>query len=462
LTLTTQLRAGTHDTAPLAATARARRLDGGNEQTQAPVTIPGVNELRLGPGIWEVRVILDGYWTDPIHTRDDAAHVVHLFSMGVVRARAASAKALTVQFTPLDAGYPSAEVGCEAGSGEWLCPVPAGRYDLRFMSSGSAPEFRWAVNVASSGRTDLGKLDLTPGAALFGRVSVRNGSLASAAAEVLLAPAGQDPQRSGKQNLKVKVDPRGMFLFKSLAPGDYVARAIGNGLTSRSVPIRILDGKTAELTNAFQLDRAKRLTLNIMPTRDAQDRPWRVVLLARDGPAHSDIVTESEATAEGEWSYAALTAGDYQVSIRRSGAGEWKALDVSIDDADVTLPVSVLGEVARGRLTLGGKPLAATLHFGGEFGQPVQSDDAGNFAGLVPPPRKDEWTVLIESETPSVRRTVDVKPRRLDNGALHFEIKLPATTLLGTVVDDQRRPQAACAGDAGARRTHPRASLCRR
>ncbi|HWS71847.1 MAG TPA: carboxypeptidase-like regulatory domain-containing protein, partial [Thermoanaerobaculia bacterium] len=108
--------------------------------------------------------------------------------------------------------------------------------------------------------------------------------------------------------------------------------------------------------------------------------------------------------------------------------------------ADATRDVNLHMGAVKGTVTLAGKPLKATLWFGGEHGQPripILTREDGTFGVLLPRPEHDQWwAVDVNAESPYVHRSLtDVVVQRHEGKASTIDIDLPSTLLLGAVVD---------------------------
>ena len=409
---------------------RALRLDAKAEAIELRVRVPGVNTLTLPEGVWELRVASEGYWAPRVYARDGDSVTLPLWPAVPLRGTAKGVTKLGVAFTSLDARGPVGETECSIEADAWTCAIPPGQYDLRFAARGSAPEFRW--NVTAPGKLDA-PLQFVAGASLSGRLeAVRGAKISLTGIEISL---------NGAQRYKAKADRKGFFQFKGLPPGQYSLRARREGLAAQARSVIIVAGAAAELNAPLFLDRPKRLTVMLTPALDPELKPWRVSLWARSVPQRGlTVVTESTAMPSGEWSASGLVAGEYELEIARPDGGMWKSVDVPIGDTDVTLPVSVTGEHITGIITLGQRPLAAKLSFGGEHGATLTSDEGGRFEGEIPPASGNERTIYVEAEAARIARTVRANVERSESGA-RITIKLPATLLTGHVLGEDGSPK---------------------
>jgi hypothetical protein len=409
----------------------ARRLDGDAPAQQRSIRIPSTEELSLGAGTWEIRVSAESLWSAPAYVRQGEAARIELWPVAELRGTSTDLQSLRVRFAALDANAPSGESVCTNDGDSWRCAMPAaGRYDLTLLARGYAPEFRWGANV-NGASFDLGAIHFTKGASLTGRLAPARGvRIDVSGAEVSLFPASGGVARISEANA------RGLFQFRGVPPGEYAVRASKKGLTSRSEMVTIIEKTAAELTAPLLLDRPKRLDVALLPMLDPTHSPWRLSLFALDG-ARLTLITDAPVEADGRWSHHPLLAGDYRLEVHTNGGALWASQAVTVADEDVSLALAAVPAEITGTVKLGERPLAAKLSFGGEGGVELQADNDGVFRGFVPAPATDDpWTVLIESETPDLHRTIQV---RAVDGKL--SIVLPSTTLLGRVRNEDGSPE---------------------
>ncbi|MBV9496779.1 MAG: carboxypeptidase regulatory-like domain-containing protein, partial [Acidobacteria bacterium] len=417
------------------ATLHAHRIDAKAEPIERSIVVPGTSSVDLPDGVWEIRIDGAALWGPRIYARATDSVVLPLWAAGVLRGTLKNApKALAVQFSAVDAIGPSGEADCSIDGQAWACTMPVGRHDLRFSNAGFAPEYRFGVSVPG---VQQAPIQFTAGASLSGRVeAIRGVKVPLDELQIRMTSTGGKAQ----QHYTTTANAKGFFQLKGLAPGDYTITAVRSGLVAQRRGVAIKSGMAAQLNAPLLLDRPKRLGVAILPMLDPEMRPWIVALHAY-GPDHrqSNLLTQSAATTGGEWTAPALLAGDYAVQISRADGQTWKWQDVAIGDADVELPLAVLGERLTGTITLGERPLAAKLSFGDEHGSALVSDDTGHFEGEIPPGDSDERTVFIESQSAQIVRTVRVKLERTESGK-RAVIRLADTTLFGRVTREDGSP----------------------
>ena len=412
----------------------ARRVDGAADPVTFVVSAPGRSHIALPQGLWEIRVASDALWAASVHVRNTDAASMRLLPAFPLTGTSNELAKLTARFTPLGADGPSGEVDCAVTAGEWSCGLPHGRYDIQFFTPGMAPEFRYAVSVPPRASEPAIALRFVAGASLHGWVEESRSSKASVeGVEVWLDGSGT--------RQTAHADRKGFFQFKAVPPGDYVLSARTKGLVAQPRSVRILRGVAAEVREPLVLDTPKRLTVLLVPPLNPDGVAWRVQLSASD--PDSNEVSDERASAIGMWSRSGLVAGTYRIAILDDRGGMWKSETVTIGTDDVTLPVTASGMMVRGRVMLGDRPLPAKLSFGGEWGRMLQSDDEGRFAGEIPLVEGEQQVVFVEADTPNVRRSVRAKIEPSETGESEVFLNLPATTLMGTVSNEDGSPARA-------------------
>jgi hypothetical protein len=415
---------------------RAERSDGGAERLERAVPFPGTADLPLGKGLWEVRVIDEHLWAAPAFMRNEDSVAVKVWPTVLLKGTTKGVTTLRAGFKPLEAGGAAGEVDCNVKGDSWLCAIPSGRYDLRFSSAGSAPEFRFDVMLADDPKPMT--LEFVRGASLSGRVeAVRGVKLPADGVVVTLTSAGAE---GAAWKDAVRSNAKGFFQFKGLAPGDYAIRGEGkSGLMTQAARVKMLAGAAAELNASLLLDLPKKLTVTVFPRLDPYGGRW-IVSMVSNNPrqARGEVLAESPVSNAGDWTHPRLIAGKYTIDILTSKHEVWKAQEVTIEQDDLTLAVAALSSTITGSVTLGERPLKASISFGGENWPKIESDSEGRFIGAIPPGEQEERSVLIEAETPRLRRTIRAHIAKDGSGGLHLNIKLPATTLMGRVVKQDR------------------------
>jgi hypothetical protein len=424
---------------PLEIAVQAHRIDRKADPVEYTIRVPAANELTLGEGVWELRLVGHTAWGPRVYVRNGDSVSMPVWPAVRFRAVANGVTALNAAFKPLHSTGATGETSCDKDGMWWICAIPPGHYDLRFSSPGWAPEYRFDVTVPFPAEMPL---RFVAGASLAGRLgSARGAKISLEDVDLSLIPAGGTAHG---ERYTTKSTARGFFQFTGLPPGEYSLSARRKGLTAPVQSVTIVAGMAAELSAPLLLDRPKRLTVTLVPSLDPDLKPWRVSLWSFGmGPQRPlTAVSESAATPNGDWTLNGLIAGDYRVYVSRANGQMWVAEDASIVDADVAVPLTVFGERVTGMITLGDRPLAAKLSFGGEGGLTLESNEEGRFEGEIPPDDGDERTIHVDAGPLDVIRTVRAKLERSGSGERHITIRLPATALVGRVVLADGSPES--------------------
>jgi len=415
---------------------RAERSDGAAEVVERPFPLPGTADLPLGKGLWEIRVIDEHLWAAPLFLRNEDSSTVKVWPTVQLKGTTKGVTTLRAGFKPLEADGAAGEVDCSVKENSWVCAIPAGKYDLRFSSPGSAPEFRFNVILGDDPKAMV--LNFVRGASLSGRVeAVRGVKLPADGVIVTVTSAGGE---GAAWKDTARSNAKGFFQFKGLAPGDYSVRGEGRGgLTTQAEHVKMLAGTAAELNASLLLDVPKKLTVTVFPRLDPYGNRW-IVRMVSNNPrqARGEVLAESPVSTAGDWTHPRLIAGKYTIDVLTSKGEVWKFQEVAIEHDDVTLAVAALSATITGSVMLGERPLKASLSVGGEGWPKIDSDSEGRFTGAIPPGEQEERSVLVEAETPRIRRTIRAHIEKDESGGLHLDIKLPATTLMGRVVKQDK------------------------
>jgi hypothetical protein len=415
---------------------RAERTNADAEPLERAVPLPGSADLPLGKGLWQVRVIDEHFWAAPALMQDEDSVTVKMWPTVPLRGTTKGVTTLRAGFKPLDSGGAAGEVDCNVKQDSWVCAMPVGKYDLRFASPGFAPEFLFNVTLGDDPKPMI--LKFVPGASLSGRVEAVRGVKLPADGVILTLTAGEGAAWKDV----ARINAKGFFQFKGLAPGDYFIHGDAKGgLTTQPERVRMLGGTAAELNVPLLLDVPKKLTVTVFPRLDPYGNRWIVRMVSNDLRLRRGVVLgESPVSKEGDWTHPRLITGKYTIEILTSKGEVWNFQEVAVEHDDVTLAVAALSATVTGSVMLGDRPLKASLSFGGENWPKIEADSDGRFTGAIPPAEEEERSVLLESDTPRIRRNLRLHLKRDDSGGLHVDIKLPATTLMGHVLERDRSP----------------------
>jgi hypothetical protein len=437
----------------------ARRVDGDARVIRADLPLGVASAVTVGDGTWELLPADDRFWAAPVYASQEQAVTLRLWPRGTIggkiRKALPAAGSLVVSFNPSDPtkAVPAGESVCSVLGLAWSCPVPADVLDLRFSVRGFATEFRWGVDIPAAEAVDLGALDLTPGSSLTGEVRVGRDSdrLDSTteqdvlkATEVSLTPVNGSESGSAGRRYTAGVGARGFFQVRGVPPGEYVVRARAARRISDRRTVQIVGGANAVLKEPLVVRRPRRIVVTIVPSLDPAKQRWQVELTAAQvGTNRFDVVDHSFVPADGIWSKNELPPGAYELTVQQQDGSVWKRLPVIVPPGDdVELGVLLTTQNVSGTIKLGDRPIAAKLRFGGSMAPAIVADSDGVFSGIVPELTSSaDVAVVVRSESPDILRTIEADGTRRENGDLVFDLRLPATVIMGKAINEDGSPE---------------------
>lgn len=436
----------------------------GGEPAQFPVTPGKALRLDLDPlKEWQLSVDVPGCWAPDTALEPEASrseYEVFLWRTGAVAAHLMLERheqvpeALEVRLTPApgqtDAERPPiVSITCPVKDMRFTCLLPAERLDLRIAAEDFIPEYRWNVEVPPGATRDLGEISLERGASLAGWV-VTEGSLpdrprVQVVPEVVGGSGTRTGERLSQRALSVETTDRGFFHVRGIAPGSYrlLAKATGHGAAERA-PVVIGERREYVLEEPFVLEPLAEIAVSVDPPVGPTLQPWTIEL-RRQVPLSSMYrrVAEGTVDEDGNWSQEDLESGHYLVEILDSeGSSHFRQeLDAKLDMRPLAVVLSLVP--VRGRLKAGERPLSRTVWFEREDGTHIRmiADEDGNFEGVLP--EEGRWKVRLEPTRGKGQRWLDeevVVARARGEGWAHLDIELPATHLIGEVLDADRHP----------------------
>lgn len=327
------------------------------------------------------------------------------------------------------------ESTCPVVEKRFRCRIAAGLLDMRLRSRGCIAHYYWGSSVAPGAALDLGQMVFDRGAAITGSVRIGRGLRTPLPAlRVRAAPDGSAHEKSGLLQLVAAPGPRGFFHIDGVPPGQYVVRVEGSSrVASTPVRVTVAGDVEAQLREPLVADLPRMLTVDVLPARDSEQRPWIVTLDREVTRRYSETVSQGAVDRDGVWR-ARIQPGQYTVRLSSIDGSVWAVRDVEIE-ADTHVPLTVSTRTVHGKVLLGRKPLAATLTFGGEFGSPrvpVKSNEEGRFDVQLPNPDVVAWDVTVDASAPRVKRTV----RATLAADKDLVLELRDTVVFGTVVDE--------------------------
>ncbi|HXU47384.1 MAG TPA: carboxypeptidase-like regulatory domain-containing protein [Thermoanaerobaculia bacterium] len=352
---------------------------------------------------------------------------------------------------------PDGAVRCSVDNkGRFACGLPAG-LPLRLALRGEdwAPIYRQGVTVPRGRSLELGALSLVRGGSLIGWVEAAGARLEPGKCRARLAP--YLPSQGGVEvaeglratGVEADVGADGFFQFAGVAQGVYRVVVEQPGFSSASVaPLELWAGQETRLQKALLLRRPLRLVIAVEPPRDGLGRPWFVRLDRNSdaGPARDpSLHREGSTNRDGNFTVGDAAEGVYSIEVTDSlGNRFFDEPDAVVSGVEeVRLDVALDLIDLKGTVSLGDRPLAATLWFGGRYGAPrveMSSNAKGEFAGVVP--KAGSWKVEVSSPEPELQSEARVKVEPNPQGTAEVEIELPDTSIAGQVVDATGLPVA--------------------
>jgi hypothetical protein len=413
--------------------------------------------------MWAMSAQLPGWWAAPValDVQDhDVEVAVPLVPTGIVTGRlvapvdvARPASLSVVVDVPPGArtlpGPASAESPCSiAGDSRFSCELPIGTLDLSFRPDAHVPFYRWGVKVTPGASTDLGSFTLSEGSAVSGFVTLSRKNLEPGKGKVQLfldaAGGGATASRLRRPVAQVAPAKNGFFQLTNVPPGRYVLLASYPGFAEAVVsPVQVYEHVEAKLRRPIELQPPAALTLRIHPETDYDGNVWSARVM------RASLITNGYDTApifEGPATDGAVVlreqpGGRYQVTIADAAGNPFLAEELTTAGAgDETHDFSVEFVKIVGTIQRGENPLAATIWFGGRFGDKhvvVRSDDEGHFTGVLP--HSGPWRVTVASA--GIDTVVSTKVAKTEDGTpSEVVLEIPSNHVEGIVVDGTGKP----------------------
>jgi len=439
------------------ATLLLRRIDEVEDLHRSPAQ-PRIVDLKeplqkieLDAGHWSIALQGESLWHAPQYftVAGDTIVALDVWSAANVEGRiATTAKSpaeITIRFEATKPETVEGEVKCPLADGAFRCALPATALDLRLRARGFIAYYVQDLQLAPAETRDLGTLAFREGQSITGRVELPRALRGEVGKVIVRAEPsatmdGERPLVRGGSLLPLTaiLGKNGFFHIDGVAPGAWIVRARHpKQLHAAPVSVTVLGGADAHIIAPLRLDRPRAIEVLVEPAHDPGGERWRIELAREVAPGRLEAVFESAAGEDGSWKRT-LLPGTYVVSVRTASGDEWSRDRVDHTDGDSHLRVAMQAVEANGVVTLGGKPLRATLEFSNERGATSQttSDDQGRFSVTLPDRRGNEWEIEIDSEQPLVQRTLTGV--KIDSEEL--EIDLPNKVLRGEVVDEKGEP----------------------
>jgi hypothetical protein len=436
------------------------------EALKLPLEAPGEVRVDLNPGLgWKADFSAEGVWTEAqTFTPEEVKEKVTLraFRSGTIQGRLVRPReeepgevlAVRLRSVPLSAS-PGATldttVACPVRDGLLDCPLPAGSLDLRLRGEEAfAPIYLWGIRVEPRKTTDLGDLHLRRGASVSGWVETAEGRPPSLECRLKLVPETAAPvedlvvrERVGNLSLEARPNEKGFFQLTGVPPGRYVLTASQPGFAPAKVQgIDVRPDLESQVIQRLVLAKPVSFQIALDPPVEPYGAAWDIHLYKRN--ASSEVGSEQHrgrASKEGIWRSPGLSPGVYELVVSGELKERWYSEFIEVEPGEPDLRIEIPVVRVKGLVRRGREPLAATLWFSQEKGRRLRfdSDEEGRFHGLFA--GEGTWGVQLESEEEGLRIALDPVEVRLPKGkdTADVEVRIPDTTLVGEVVDEQGR-----------------------
>lgn len=440
-----------------------------SEVLEETLTVPGNRVLDVPEGAWKVVVRSPGFWSEEqvvLAGREPASLSFQLVPAGRLKATVdpprgeAAPAVLAVRFTPVPsasaAPLPQSTLSCPVRERIVECELPAGHLDIRFRAEGLVPVYRWGVLIPAGKTADLTPVVLRRGASVAGWIQAEPGGAPSRPVRVELKPQSAGlPERAvherlQSRTLETRSNERGFFLFEGVPPGSYGLEARDEGFApARLSPVAVHEGLQTELLEPLVLARPVRFEIAVEPAADPYGGAWQAVLTEQRTSFDPELGRwQGAVSPDGRWSQSGLAPGEYRLTLLGRDGSRWFGQVCTVARDQPVLEIRLPLVEVRGRVTLGDEPIAATLWFGGAYGERrvrFEADAEGRFEGLLP--EEGLWPVHLVSGAENLRlplKPVEVKVSEGKSFA-QVEIRVPDTRLAGEVVDERGRKVARAA-----------------
>jgi hypothetical protein len=429
----------------------ARQKDQSTTPLRRAVTAPA-GDIELPPGVWTLEAHAPGFWGSRAEVRATRnAHAeLELWPAATVAGKVSAPSRGQIQEIMLSFGpanernvSPKGSTTCPVASSSFVCAVPASLLHLRVGARRMVPHYRWNVRVAR--RTELGIFSFSEGASISGYVLTSAASSADTELRLTNRDSSEvvritnDRGRQVRQPLRANPDRRGFFQIGPLAAGHYVLAARDRDGRTGAMQVVVETAAETRLPAALPLSAAAEFEVRLNPPMAPGGVPWELRLMhysvTPPTPAMSSVVPET-----GLLSIRGVGQGDYALIVEAAGQ-RWLSQMVQIGSQPESVDIEVPLLHVSGTVTLGRRPLASKVIFGGQFGTTqiqLKSNESGHFEGHIP--KSGRWRLDIRSESPAVNRSLYVDVVERTPGFFGVDVALPNTLLDVEVVDDRGTP----------------------
>jgi len=419
----------------------------------ARTSIGTTAELDLRIGAYVVAVYADGYWGTSTEIVLPGVQDVKLklwraeMALGTALSRNEQLPELRVKFTPTheDQKEPYGELRCSLNEGRFACPLPLGKFDLRFRAPGFMGIYFWEINVGPDAPVTFGELLFETGSSLVGFVRSETGIPEEAkGATVQLQTTDGTPVTTRVNGKKLAViestNSRGFWQMKSVPPGEYQVVATAPGFDETSAVVHVFPEKETTYGAPLVLSRPRHWEIYVDPPTDPNGEQWSLRLFRR---TQGQEIAPLNASTTGDGLFTmSPRQGHYRLILASPTMGNVYTDEFDFGPDSDPFHISLDFTRVVGQLRLGRKPLAGTLSFGGTSGAVsvhMNADRTGRFEGLLP--EEGAWSVAVNTSQPRLTRFLsNVQVAKNSSGYAFVDINLPNTKLVGVAVDERGQP----------------------
>jgi hypothetical protein len=345
-------------------------------------------------------------------------------------------ESVTLTLRAVNASADDIAITCPmAGNGSFHCTAPEGRFDVRVTMPGFTPVYRWDVELKPPA-INLGQIVAQRGSSVAGWIVLggNRDPIADATVELL------DPSDPPVVRQTTHTTARGFFQFLQMDPGKYGIRAKAKGMSTVYVAnVVVRESAETLLEKPITLSPPAKLAVSITPHMKAPQKPWRIDLSRRIPlTTYSRIVSQTTADAAGNADFDELQTGSYIVTVHDAVGTVFARETVEIDEKPPPLFIQIAAVPFRGRLSTGTTGIKARIAFSTSHGESltVQSNESGDFAGLLPAEGKWRVEATMPSQQQLNFRPVEVRRRDTEEFA-RVDLELPPGRIEGRVIDEK-------------------------
>jgi hypothetical protein len=325
------------------------------------------------------------------------------------------------------------------GDGTWRCKVPAARIDAVLRAKTFTPHYKLDLKPKPAETLDLGTVTLRAGASLVAWLDSRTlKSLEKPArARLMRMVTGESAEvgpRLSQPVAESTFNSRGVVQLTPVPPGSYVLEISSPGFApARVTEIEVFERAESTLRHPISLGPPVVLKFSVVPPREPSGGAWRVhVSRAEEFSTRMPLAGKGATDDAGVFQLPSQPTGRFLVRVQDAQGNTFARREYVVTgpaDAEHVIEISLSN--VRGRVTFGGKPLPATLLFGGGSGTEkitVVANSEGSFeVGL---PRRDRWVVDVNASQEDVVVAVEVN---VPGENKPLEIELADTEISGWV-----------------------------